>query len=261
MNDEIEEKKEIKEVKEQGIGQQSNLIFLSNFVHQVVNPLNGICGTLDNYVEGVFDQATGKKKINAVRAQLEQCISLIRNLAFFAEFSVVPVDSSGERGLKAPTKYAKADLTSIVLESVQFFQDTAREKNMALELIRFTHPFTVSARPELIRQVFMNIFDNWVKYGYPDQKVKVKGSINRKSDLIIEISGYSKGFSNADAERIFELGFRSTEAKSTLAQGSGIGLWVCKAIMDNVGGKISASHSARDEKTVFRITIPNDLWA
>ncbi len=251
---------ETKGHQEQNIGQQNNLIFLSNFVHQVVNPLNGICGTLDNYVEGVFDQTMGKKKINAVRAQLEQCISLIRNLAYFAEFSVIPTDASGERGLKAPTRYAKSDMTSIILESVQFFQDTAREKNMALELSRFPHPFTVKARPELIRQVFMNVFDNWVKYGYADQKVKVKANINRKSDLVIEIVGYSKGFSNADAERIFELGFRSIEAKSTLAQGSGIGLWVCKAIMDNVGGKISASHSARDEKTVFRITFPKELW-
>lgn len=243
------------------MAQQSNLIFLSNFVHQVVNPLNGICGTLDNYIEGVFDQNTGKKKINAVRAQLEQCISLIRNLAFFAEFSVVPAEAhGGERGLKAPTKYAKADMTSIILESVQFFQDTAKEKNMALELIRSQNSYVVNARPELVRQVFMNIFDNWVKYGYPDQKVKAKFSTNRKSELIIEVSGFSKGFSNADAERIFDLGFRSTEARATLAQGSGIGLWVCRAIMDNVGGKISVSHSARNEKTVFRIAFPKELW-
>jgi signal transduction histidine kinase len=63
-----------------------DLVLLANFVHQVVNPLNGVAGTLDNLVEGVIsDEKRRDQRLRAARAQLEQCISLVRNLAYLAQ--------------------------------------------------------------------------------------------------------------------------------------------------------------------------------
>ncbi len=62
-----------------------DLPLLATFVHQVVTPLNGVAGTLDNLAEKVIVDETRKtQRLNAARAQLEQCITLIRNLAFLA---------------------------------------------------------------------------------------------------------------------------------------------------------------------------------
>jgi hypothetical protein len=61
------------------------LLFLANFVHQVVNPMNGVIGTLSNITDGTYTDAVVNQKINASRAQLEQCISLIRNLAYISD--------------------------------------------------------------------------------------------------------------------------------------------------------------------------------
>lgn len=60
-----------------------DLTLLANFVHQVVNPLNGIAGTLDNLANGVIEgEERRHQRLKATRAQLEQCITLMRNLAF-----------------------------------------------------------------------------------------------------------------------------------------------------------------------------------
>lgn len=65
-----------------------DLTLLANFVHQVVNPLNGVAGTLDNLAEGVIEgEERRTQRLKAARAQLEQCITLIRNLAFLAQGS------------------------------------------------------------------------------------------------------------------------------------------------------------------------------
>ena len=50
--------------------QAFEVLFLANFVHQVVNPLNGIAGTLDNIADGVYKGDDIKRKANSARGQL-----------------------------------------------------------------------------------------------------------------------------------------------------------------------------------------------
>ena len=73
-------------------------LFLSNFVHQVINPLNGVIGTLDNIGDEEYSENIRKQKLNACRGQLEQCVSLIRNLAYLSDF--LPDNVSGDEHLK-----------------------------------------------------------------------------------------------------------------------------------------------------------------
>ena len=116
-------------------------------------------------------------------------------------------------------------------------------------------------RPELLKQVFINLFDNWLKYGLPDQDIKITPTLSKSGDLVIETFGRSVGFDNNVAENLFELGFRSKEAKNKVAQGSGIGLYICKQIIESViGGSISAVHQIASQKSVFRISIPKSKW-
>jgi hypothetical protein len=67
-----------------------DLTLMSNFVHQVVNPLNAVCGTLDNIIRGDVPSGSVNQRIRASRSQIEYCIELIRNLAFLAEYQRDP---------------------------------------------------------------------------------------------------------------------------------------------------------------------------
>lgn len=233
-------------------------LFLANFVHQVVNPLNGVIGTLDNINDGTYTGVVVAQKLNACRGQLEQCVSLIRNLAFLSDYFF---ETSSKESLKPVRVSGTTVLPQVIIEAIQFFQIAAERKGIRLELADPATQYKISARPELLRQVFMNLFDNWLKYGLNDQVVRVTTTKNRKNDLVIEISGASVGFNNTEAERLFELGFRSTSAVSKVAQGSGIGLYVCRQILElNVGGTISATHQAKGSISTFRISIPKAKW-
>jgi signal transduction histidine kinase len=144
---------------------------------------------------------------------------------------------------------------------MQFFQVAAERKGMRLELTDPTTQYRIFARPELLRQVFMNLFDNWLKYGQGDQKVTVTPKVNISNELIIEIKGVSVGFNNAEAEMLFALGYRAAAASSKVAQGSGIGLYVCRQILEkSLESTISAVHQNTGSISTFRISIPNRKW-
>lgn len=232
--------------------------FIANFVHQVVNPLNGVVGTLDNIVDGIYAPDLATKKVNACRAQVEQCVTLIRNLAYLSEYF-------GEDGpspsLKTVRTNASSILPQVIIESLQFFQVSADRKNIKLNLTDRRTQYKVFVRPELLKQVFINLFDNWVKYGIECSKVEITPKVNSKGNLVVEMTGKSIGFERKDADSIFSYGYRSASAESKIAQGSGIGLFICnKIITREVGGSIVADHDQRTAVTTFRISIPQEKW-
>lgn len=234
------------------------LLFLANFVHQVVNPLNGVIGTLDNITDGTYKGEVVAQKINASRAQLEQCVTLIRNLAYLSDFFF---DVSEKAALRPARAAATSILPQIVIEAAQFFQVAAEKKDIHIEMVDSRTQYKLLVRPELLRQVFINMFDNWLKYGLEGQTIRVLAQSNDKRELVIEVIGRSVGFDNKEAEKLFELGFRSPQARDKVAQGSGIGLYICKQIVNRaLSGRISAEHRPRINESVFRITMPPGKW-
>ncbi|KAB0604050.1 sensor histidine kinase [Castellaniella defragrans] len=239
-------------------GKDVGMLFLANFVHQVVNPLNGVIGTLHNITDGTYSGTVVAQKINASRAQLEQCVTLIRNLAYLSDFFF---EVSEKEVLRPTREVVTSVLPQVVIEALQFFQISAERKGMEIQLLDSATQYRIKARPELIKQIFINLFDNWLKYGLPNQVVYVDVKKNKNHDLIIEIRGASVGFDNNNAEKLFEMGFRSKEAQEKVAQGSGIGLFICKEVAEKVlHGTISASHKHKGSMTTFRLAIPREKW-
>jgi signal transduction histidine kinase len=243
-------------VKETELPSQAfDVLFLANFVHQVVNPLNGIAGTLDNIADGTYKADEVKRKANAARGQLEACIGLVRNLAFFADIS------SSKPVSREPNTSATSILPQVVIESAQFYQDAAAVRRISIELADKKTQYALRVRPEAIKQVFMNLFDNATKYADLETKVVVSPTVSKNRSLNISVSSIGISIPGSDLEKIFELSYRSQSAKDSKALGSGIGLFICKRIVsDYLGGTIDAEHNSKTRVTTFTIKIPQERW-
>jgi signal transduction histidine kinase len=234
---------------EPGLPAQLDLPLLANFVHQVVNPLNGVAGTLDNLFEGVINEARAPQRLKAARAQVEHCITLLRNLAFLAKASTEDASFGA----------ATVVLPQVIIEAAMFYQEEAENRKIRIALQDRSTQNAVTARPELVRQVLINIFDNCVKYSRFGTAVAVDQRIQSSTgDALIEIRSIPQHpISQADQSKIFDLGFRGSNAKLMVASGTGLGLHICKQILDLHGGSLSVQSD--NDALLFTIKIPGGL--
>ena len=235
---------------EQGdpILQNFDLTLLANFVHQVVNPLNGVAGTLDNLANGVIEESRREQRLNAARAQLEQCITLMRNLAFLAQGS----------GGVADHDRRTVVLPQAIIESAMFYQEEGESRKIRISLLDRVTQNRVAGHPELIRQVFMNLIDNCIKYGQSDTTIEINQWIqNSSGDAIVTIKGTSRvPMASDEMGRMFDLGFRGSNAKKVIASGTGLGLYICREIIEKVHAGHLKVQADGHSGLLFTIKIP-----
>ncbi len=223
---------------------------ISNITHQAINPLSGVLGTLDNVIDGTISKDRRTQRLRSARAQLEYTISLIRNLAYFAQYGGEEVD-------KKAIVTKKTVIPQNIIEAAMFFQEQGENIGLRIEVLDRHIQNAVKCDPDLIRQVFMNIIDNYIKYGEKDSVVEIKHWIQRKTNiLIVTFEGKSTPFNND--EDIFKLGVRGNEARDKTSAGSGLGLHICRLIISRIlDGTITAEYYHKKMVAHFEIRIPN----
>ena len=97
---------------------------------------------------------------------------------------------------------------------------------------------TVVADPTYVEQVVRNLLSNAAKYGGIGTTVRISVEAGVE-EIIVTIADDGPGFPEEEAERLFELFFRSART-STSAAGAGIGLFVCARLIKAMGGRIWA---------------------
>jgi len=228
-------------------------ILLSNFIHQVINPLNGVLGTLDNIIDGtVKEKSRRQQRLETVRAQLSSSIEMIRNLAFLSQLH----SSQGIESLRASSSLV--NVPTLIIDSIQFFQESGQQHGLKIWLEDKKTQYLVFGHRQLLKQVLLNVIDNCIKYSHPDTTISIETRVQKKTgQLIIEVHNDGVGFENEERNKIFELGYRSQAAMDRKASGSGIGLFICKRIVELVHqGTIEAEHSSRTSKTTIRMRFP-----
>ena len=236
-------------MEEDRLNQEANfdLTLLANFVHQVVNPLNGVIGTLDNLVDGTIGETRRIQRTMAARAQLEGCVNLLRNLAFL----VSAPEYLGEEDKKVVV------LPQVIIEAAMYFQEEAGNRDVTIDLQDRNTQNRCRAHPELVRQVLMNIFDNCTKYTKKSTSVEVRQWIQKRTgNAMITIRNVpSYPIATDDLGHIFDLGFRGSNATRAVASGTGLGMYICKQIIEDMHGGILEVSKDKDG-LMFTIRIP-----
>ena len=106
----------------------------------------------------------------------------------------------------------------------------------------------------LILQVLTNLIDNAVKYTPPGSEIAVR-TLRRDGRVVVEVADTGPGIPDADKEKVFEMFY--TSAGSDARRGMGLGLALCKSIVNAHGGTISVSDNV-PHGAVFAFTLQEE---
>lgn len=147
--------------------------------------------------------------------------------------------------------FQKVDLNKVLQDTLRDLEVNIREKNAT---ILFTDLPSISGNPLRLQQLFANLIGNSLKYSRVDLSPVVRiESVLEDHKVTIKVQDNGIGFDQKFSEKIFGL-FERLHSRNEFP-GTGIGLSICKRIVELHNGKISAS-SKINEYSIFEITLP-----
>ena len=135
------------------------------------------------------------------------------------------------------------DLSNTVTEIINHYSETNEYAELNLSS-NIDKNVVLLGLPERIGQVLVNLLDNAISFSRPTGNINVqlKKKWRRKPLLVVEDSG--PGVSEASAERIFDRFYTSRSGAASVSNSSGLGLFICRQIIEAHGGKIKVGKSS-----------------
>lgn len=210
--------------------------FVDHASHDLHSPLR----KLGVFVDKLLSDDTKKDNTDLGRrisSQLQKMRTIIDGFTELAR-----VDGS-------PREMAMCDLNSVIKESLNEFNDEVEEGKLSTEVLSLP---TIESDALRLKILFRNLIENAVKFSRPDAPVllKIYSKISEENNskttekkfhaIIFEDNGV--GFNPEYAEKIFEP-FKRMHTSANLP-GNGLGLTICKRIVENMGGSIIAESDA-----------------
>ncbi|MEM1094265.1 MAG: hybrid sensor histidine kinase/response regulator [Bacteroidota bacterium] len=223
--------------------------FISVVNHELRTPLTSISGSLGLLARGVAGilPVQTKQMIDIAFRNSQRLIRLINDILDVQRIEVGKLALSLER----------VDLNDVVYQAVEANRVYAELYNVRLHLDLVDVPIRVRADADRIGQVVTNLLSNAVKFSASDDHVDIRVRPTADGGRV-EVQDYGEGIHEAFQPHIFEKFAQADSSIRREVAGSGLGLSICKSIIDMHGGAIGFETTV-GEGTMFYFELPS--WA
>lgn len=214
--------------------------FISSVSHELRTPLTAIKGWAETVVTMYDDKDTFKKGMRVISSETERLSQMVEELLDFSRIQ--------DRRLTLIMDHI--DILAELGETVLIYQERARALGITLN---YYEPKTLSpvyGDKNRLRQVFINIVDNAIKYSNKGDTVSVE-AYEEDNEICISVSDTGMGISKADLPKVKQKFFKANHTR----RGSGIGLAVADEIIQRHGGTLNID-SEEGVGTTVMITLP-----
>ena len=220
--------------------------FLQNLSHELKTPIFAIQGYVDTLLNGALENPdVNRKFIQSTSRNVDRLVNLVDDLDEITRLEM------GEQ-LLIKDSFIIQDLLKEVYESLAI---KAYEKEIRCIIKKGCElPLSVYADKEKMRQVLINLVDNAIKYGKQNGTVESSFYKVDGARVLIEISDDGAGIAEEHLHRIFERFYRTDLARSRKVGGSGLGLSICKHIVEAHGQSMHV-RSKIDVGSTFGFTL------
>lgn len=223
--------------------------FVSTATHQLRTPLTGLNWALDTLISSEnMTEEKRDKLLEQMQHTTKYVISLINDLLNVSEIEEGRVQYDFKRQSVAPILRAIAEELQVEVgkKHINFVLDLPDNDEAAAAVVDRTR----------MTLALQNIMDNAVRYTPENGSVTVRVTPSPNT-LLISVTDTGIGISKEDQELLFNKFFRAANAVRAVPDGSGLGLFLTKGIVEDHSGRIWVD-SAPEKGSTFYVQLPLD---
>ncbi|MEO6601075.1 MAG: ATP-binding protein [Polyangiaceae bacterium] len=239
--------------------------FLATVSHELRTPLTSIIGYSEMLVEGLAGEITGEQRefVQTIRDKGEQLLQLIKGLLDLSKLE------SGTMSLRK----TQTDILGLLRDVMQTMTPTARKKEVELVVDVENGLPLMWADAERLRQVFLNLTENAIKFTPPTGRVTLSARMTaidaarpedaggvvilsaRRSAIEFRVADTGIGIPELERGRVFDAFYQVDSSSTREAGGTGLGLSIVRRLIDGHDGTVRIVDNT-PKGTVFVVTIP-----
>ena len=219
----------------------------TDFVHQATHELRTpltTCFLMADLIDGPGTDEEKKEYWKVLRSELQRQQSLVEDLLTVARLENKPYESI----LKS------TDLVSVIQSVLSGLVHLADSKNITVVINAQPDFPAVNTDAKAMQQVFSNLIGNAIKFTPQDGKVTL-GMEVKENRVVVKVQDTGIGIPEKDFSHLFTRFYRASNAIQSGIPGTGIGLYIVKAILDSMDGKITVE-SQPGVGTTFTVDLP-----
>jgi len=217
---------------------------LATITHELQTPISIIKAYASTLTrpDAEWSQQTIMDKLQAIEQESDRLGKLVSNILYISKF---------EAGVLSSNKL----LVDLRKEASKVARRLAARTQIHEFVIDFPPGFpAVLADPEKLEEVLTNLLDNTIKFSPNGGTVTIKGEVS-ESEVLWSPFDEGLGIPLCDQERVFEQFYRVEDSLAKQIQGVGLGLHICRAIIEAHGGRIWVESQLR-KGSRFAFTLP-----
>lgn len=214
--------------------------FITTVSHELRTPLTSIRGYTEILAEDETLPADKRQMVEIIDRNGRRLLQLVDELLEFDRIT------SGQR----PLALRPVDLATLIDDcGAAIAQEVAAA---GLRLVRDVHVGLPLVRADrgLLERMLLSLLSNAVRFTPPGGTVTVTGRPVGPDAVLLAVTDTGSGIPLAEQDRLFSRFFRASNAAPNASGSSGIGLAICKAIVDGHGGRIAVESAPGEGKTI-----------
>jgi len=239
--------------------------FLATVSHELRTPLTSIIGYSEMLVEGLAGEMTSEQRefVQTIRDKGEQLLQLIKGLLDLSKLE------SGTMSLRK----SQTEIVGLLRDVSQTMTPTARKKEVELVVDVENGLPLIWADSERLRQVFLNLTENAIKFTPAHGKVTLSARMTaidaarpedaggvvilsaRRTAIEFRVSDTGIGIPELERSRVFDAFYQVDSSSTREAGGTGLGLSIVRRLIDGHDGTVRITDNT-PKGTVFIVTIP-----